>query len=377
MPKHFRLISLLFISLSSVLLVLFQNFTQRNINSPQVGDCMSGNKIVARNGEARTFFRKSFVPISWGNTCSAYSLVRRCINGTLSGEEPHPVTGEYFDNPTCRSERDTARPFLSDEAVIEFETAWKLVFNDEFVKKQDFSPWAVENIYKGKGMWLGGYRVPEQAEISSGILRILNREGKRAPYPEKDTELIFASGYKKIIKPSQTESAQLMSKAEFGYGYFEARAKMSKGGSIDSAFWLMNNNGSEIDIFETLYVNDNKYVVKLSAHPRDLNSNTPASPRFTVDKTIEADLAGEFHIYGVMWRPDIIVYYIDGIEQARITDPVTLSSFVDRKLKIRLSTAMSNFFCGVNSSPCLDKRSYNSEMVVDYVRHYVEVDQAR
>lgn len=107
----------------------------------------------------------------------------------------------------------------------------------------------------------------------------------------------------------------------FTYGYVETRAKIPKGRGLWPAFWIFNGHYvedfPEIDIMENLGHETNK--VFHSYHYTDIEQgwNTISLPTM---ETIGPDYSADFHTYAVSWSPDEVVWYVDGVEAARITD---------------------------------------------------------
>jgi beta-glucanase (GH16 family) len=107
------------------------------------------------------------------------------------------------------------------------------------------------------------------------------------------------------------------------YGYFEMRAKVQEGRGLWPAFWLLPQNQSwppEIDILELL--GEDPRTAHQTLHFNDPAKITAANP---TGKTASGkaytgpDFSREYHTYAVSWRPEAMIFYIDGIERHRIT----------------------------------------------------------
>ncbi|WP_189621577.1 glycoside hydrolase family 16 protein [Novosphingobium colocasiae] len=103
------------------------------------------------------------------------------------------------------------------------------------------------------------------------------------------------------------------------YGYFEIDARLPVGKGMWPAFWLMPIDGAwpesgEIDVFEGL------------GDPRSVYCTVIAG-RTKVSRRIRLsfDASAGFHRYGVLWRPDVIVWFIDGREVSRAATPPALT----------------------------------------------------
>ena len=129
-------------------------------------------------------------------------------------------------------------------------------------------------------------------------------------------------------------------KVNFLYGYVEGRMKASGGAGALSSFYLYhrypgegaNFHAPEIDILE--YLGENPFVDNggedafqnyhfgdASRFVRTGEAITRTSP--TMSHQAEegnAHYADDFHTYGVLWEPQLIIWYIDGQEVRRLTD---------------------------------------------------------
>lgn len=95
------------------------------------------------------------------------------------------------------------------------------------------------------------------------------------------------------------------------YGYFEMRARWTGGKGIWPAFWLLPANGGwppEIDIMEAH--GDKPGTIFQSLHSK---LQKPITRKVTM-----AGTAAQFHSYGVLWTPERLDYYIDGVKTASI-----------------------------------------------------------
>jgi beta-glucanase (GH16 family) len=152
------------------------------------------------------------------------------------------------------------------------------------------------------------------------------------------------------------------------YGYFEARIKMPGGGGVHPAWWLWPQSDRwppEIDIVElkgneptsaymTVHWSENGIV---RAHPEQVD--------FTGDHFAEAafegpDFTQDFHVFGLEWTPDRLVWYIDGVERHRITERVPHEPFM-----LEVDLAFDRYGGPVDASTI-----FPVSMLVDYVRVY-------
>jgi len=110
----------------------------------------------------------------------------------------------------------------------------------------------------------------------------------------------------------------------FTYGYVEARMKVAKGRGKLSSFFLFHQfaalNAAEIDITE--YLGERPDSVSQNYHWRDERDNRTQHPSPTMFEDRPGEpFHEEFHTYGVLWEPDLVVWTIDGEEILRLTGP--------------------------------------------------------
>ncbi len=111
---------------------------------------------------------------------------------------------------------------------------------------------------------------------------------------------------KTSVKDVRYSSGMISSRGRFQqqYGYFEMRARWSRGKGLWPAFWLLPATGAwppEIDILEAH--GDKPAVSFHSLHSKHAKSETQKGESPAGD--------GAFHNYGVSWLPDRIDFYID------------------------------------------------------------------
>lgn len=169
-------------------------------------------------------------------------------------------------------------------------------------------------------------------------------------------------------------SARLFTKgrAEWTYGYYEARIKLPAGVGAWPAFWMMPSADSyggwpdsgEIDVME--WVGFEPAKIHTSAHTKAFNHriNTQKTRGATVNGVAEG-----FHTFAVEWTPKGMFWYVD--DQPYFSFENTGKGFAewpfDKPYFLILNLAMGGSWGGMKGvDPKLDK----SEMLVDYVRVY-------
>jgi len=181
----------------------------------------------------------------------------------------------------------------------EYETMW-----DEFEGKQlDAAKWwPMHPTWKGRQPSLFH---PSNVRVAEGGLHLTMR--KWAP-PDA------TKGYHTYT------SAAVHSKTKVKYGYFEVKARpMRSAGS--SSFWFAGKGDgwrTEIDVYEI--------GGRAKGFERKYNMNlhvfqTPQEKRhWNVGGRWIApwDLADDYHVYGLEWGPERIIYYVDGVAVRRV-----------------------------------------------------------
>jgi beta-glucanase (GH16 family) len=108
---------------------------------------------------------------------------------------------------------------------------------------------------------------------------------------------------------------------EATYGFFEIRAKIPAGQGLWPAFWMLPSSHDslpEIDIMEVL--GHAPTLLELHLHRRDKNGEKRSAAKTVATK----DLSNGWHVYGVDWSPDRIVWYLDGQEVWRFSERETI-----------------------------------------------------
>ena len=97
------------------------------------------------------------------------------------------------------------------------------------------------------------------------------------------------------------------------YGYFEIRAQLPPGRGLWSAFWMVADTSAEhieIDVLEAIGEGDRIYHSVHVSPPRGKGTHLARHPGF--------DYSDGMHTYGVAWTEADIVFFVDGIESARV-----------------------------------------------------------
>jgi len=149
------------------------------------------------------------------------------------------------------------------------------------------------------------------------------------------------------------------------YGYFEVRAQASSVAGTDFAFWMLPKDGSwppEIDITEVL--GREPTIDNASNHYNTSNTT------ITFPVNAGTNLAGGFHIYGVLWDATSITYMLDGQPVAKT------STQSDENKPFYMILGLGIGACGDGWAGCpADPSHFSADVYVDYVRVWQFADQ--
>jgi beta-glucanase (GH16 family) len=166
-------------------------------------------------------------------------------------------------------------------------------------------------------------------------------------------------------------------KADFLYGRFEIRAKLSDGKGLWPAIWMLPTdrvygdwpNSGEIDIMEQ--VGFDPYNIHISTHTGALNwINGNGVTTVTNVPTATTD----FHVYRIDWTPYAIRGFIDGTQQFQFTNSGKGPSYwpFDQQFHLLLNIAVGGDWGGQQG---VDDSFFPATMQVDYVRVYKMIEK--
>jgi beta-glucanase (GH16 family) len=236
---------------------------------------------------------------------------------------------------------------------------WKQVFTDEFDDPElDPARWTTCYWWNDNGCTnLGNnelqWYLPENVRVSAGQLRLTARqkrtvghEGRFFPY----TSGMVTTGRDYAELPR-------LPRAGFRNGYFEVRAKVPAGRGLWSAIWLLpvsRESKPEIDILEVL--GDTLELMRMHFHYLDIKGERQSIG----ENAAAADLSERWHVYGLEWSQRALVWYLDGIEQWRLTDvPIP-----DEEMYLLINLAVGGDWPGPPDGSTI----FPADLFVDYVR---------
>ncbi len=185
-------------------------------------------------------------------------------------------------------------------------TGWSKSFEDDFSKGFDSTKW-IKTFWWGNGYISDGsinYYAPENVSVANSYLTL------KANNNSENGKSYTGAVVQTFDKFYQT------------YGYFEARVKVPKGGGLGPYFSLSPEDKSwppEVDIFEIPgAAGNNATTVWMTNHYVNGSQNV------SIDNsegtwTSNTGLDAAYHIYGVLWQPGLLAWYVDGVERYRTT----------------------------------------------------------
>jgi beta-glucanase (GH16 family) len=171
-------------------------------------------------------------------------------------------------------------------------------------------------------------------------------------------------------------SARLKTKGLFAqaYGRFEARIRIPRGQGLWPAFWMLGRDidsvgwprSGEIDIMEN--IGREPAVAHGTMHGPGYSG---ADGIGRADALSGATFADDFHVFAVAWRPNEIIWYVDGHQYNRTTPadlPRGAKWVFDHPFFLLLNVAVGGGWPGDPDA----SSTFPQQMVVDYVRAYRE-----
>ena len=237
---------------------------------------------------------------------------------------------------------------------------WSLIFADDF-SGSELDParwvtcywWADDlctnsgnkemQLYSRKNLFLDNDTITMRADFDA----LIGPKERFFPYSSG----MITSGIRYSEKPAPSRFA-------FQFGYVEVRAKPPAGKGLWSALWLLPDrltSRPEIDIMEVL--GDSGDKLRMHIHYRDKNDK-----RKSIGETLSVeDQTGGWQIYGLLWQPDRITWYLNGKAMWSVTDRHAIPT---EKLYFLANLAVGGEWPG---APDKDTR-FPADFLLDYVR---------
>lgn len=151
------------------------------------------------------------------------------------------------------------------------------------------------------------------------------------------------------------------------YGYVEIRARVPDQRGLLSTFYLFQPGGNqyEIDILE--HVGAVSGGTTQNYHYRDgfryADTNYKGVPHASPTMKLERDLdpGARYHTYSVLWEPERVIWYVDGIEVRRLSGPRVSDQPMD---------IVAQLVVGSNWIGAPDDDNFPVSYDIDYIRHW-------
>lgn len=237
--------------------------------------------------------------------------------------------------------------FANPEPALYSAQVWKLVWSDEFSGSTlDASKW---NTCYRWGCSSRANGIHEQQWYQASAVQIsAGRAMLKASHVQSQEGYPYTSG---LISSHN--------KFSFTYGFVEGRFRVPKGKGLWPAFWLMTHQGRvEVDILELLGHQPNKLYMVLhnfadGEHRRQYR--THRGPNYSQG----------WHTFGLLWQPNLLVWYVDGQERFRVTRDVPSEPMY----------LIANLAVGGDWPGMPDKTTrFPAALEVDYIRLWERVD---
>jgi beta-glucanase (GH16 family) len=151
---------------------------------------------------------------------------------------------------------------------------------------------------------------PNQVRVRRGALRLVAE--RRRAHGSSGAGHPYFSG----MISSGPPYGSTKPKFAFRYGKAKIRARLPAGRGLWPAFWLLpanRNSKPEIDVMEV--VGQRPDTVVMNLHYRDRNGKVRALGK----SWTQAGFRSGWHTFSIDWRPDKLVWLIDGVPRFRVT----------------------------------------------------------
>ncbi|MBU2947828.1 glycoside hydrolase family 16 protein [Zobellia uliginosa] len=237
------------------------------------------------------------------------------------------------------------------------ELAWSDEFNGTSIESDK---WYFESYLGSQGNTELQNYTDDNTEVSNGTLKIQAKK--------------IGSGQ----KVGDYTSARMVSKFAFTYGKLEIRAKLppEKGNGLWSKIWMLGNNIDTVGypqcgelIFMT-YASYNPGIVNATVHTgENFYGNGPVgtSLDYNLDTAEE-----EFHIYGLLWTPEYLKFYIDTTDNIYFTftrpdTPNDTNWSFTKSFYFGMDMAVGG---AVGGAKGVDDSIFPTTLEIDYIRVY-------
>ena len=230
-------------------------------------------------------------------------------------------------------------------------TKWRTSYYDGSRTNNDELEWYVDD--------------PAYHTVSNGILSLMATNTTTPGSSCNGTVCPYTS--------AMIESDNLFSQM---YGYFEASMQIPKGQGLWPAFWLLPYPDTwppEIDSMENLG-NDTTTVYMSNHWTQNYPgiNNTGEEGGSVTSPYTGPDFSADFHVFGVLWTPTSIAWYIDGVLRYQVTSYVPIAGYGFTGMYPILNLAVGGSWPGAPNAATV----FPAYLQVDYVRVYAGVPPA-
>ncbi len=233
---------------------------------------------------------------------------------------------------------------------------YSLVFMDEFNGTElNTNVWD----YRGSGPRRGGFNAESQVKVGGGKMTITG---------EYLTDGTYGEGW---------YTGMIKLKERYRKGYFEIRCIVNEDPGFWSAFWIQADSpytasvskggvgGAEIDIMESMDTSDkdNYNAVIQTIHCAGVDGVQEGFQSERLGAFYGDDIYNKYNTYGLEWTDDEYIFYVNGVETRR-------STFGNGVSEVFEDVIVSLEIPDENKLAELDKESYKTEFIVDYVKIY-------
>jgi beta-glucanase (GH16 family) len=193
----------------------------------------------------------------------------------------------------------------------------RLIFNEDFNGNSlNTDWWSTCYWWEDDGCTNAGnneleWYLPENVIVSDGTVKLRAYEERvRTVSGER---FFYSSGM--ISTGMDEDEDEAEPKFAFEYGYVEMRAKIPAGQGLWPAFWLLPDDFTskpEIDIMEIL--GHEPDLIHMVLHYLDEDE---VEGRAKDEWRADENFSDDFHVFAVDWQPDMVIWYVDGVERAR------------------------------------------------------------
>ncbi len=242
---------------------------------------------------------------------------------------------------------------LGDELDL---TGYSLVFEDEFNGTElNTDVWD----YRGSGPRRGGFNAESQVKVENGKMIMTG---------DYQTDGTYGEGW---------YTGMIKLKERYCKGYFEIRCILNEGSGFWSAFWIQADapytasvskggiGGAEIDIMESYNDETHKRYesVGQTIHCAGVGGVQEGYQSERLGYYKGNNIHKEYNTYGLEWTDDEYIFYINGVETCR-------SSFGEGVSEVMEDVIVSLEIPDEAKLAELDKDTYHTEFIVDYVKIY-------